>query len=300
MLPSFWSLLRQTVSEWAEDGAPRLGAALAYYSVFSLGPLLLIIIGIAGVMFGADAVKEQVVSELSKLIGPEGARAVQALLANVAIGNRSFAGTVTGFALLVFGALAVVAQLKDALNIIWDVHHVQRGGILGYVRTYTLSMAAVLGLGFLLAISFMATTAISAAGSYFSGEHRNWVLAALNVVADLGVLTLLFAMIFKWLPDTKVDWGDVWVGAAMTTFLFIVGKYLISLYLGHMGLESTFGAASSYVLILVWIYYSAQILFFGAEFTQVYARRRGSRMSGAPAVSESEALAGAPARNKMH
>jgi membrane protein len=276
MLASFWSLLRQTFYEWSEDGAPRLGAALAYYSVFSIGPLLLIAISVASLVFEGGAVQREVVNQITKLVGQQGAEAVQAILANVSIGSQSTIGTVLGIGVLLFGAVAVVVQLKDALNIIWDIEP-DGSGIWYYVRTYGLSLAAVLGLGFMLAVSLFTTTLISTAGTLWGSGLPQSVMAAINFIADLAVLTLLFALMFKLLPDTEVAWSDVWLGAAFTTFLFIGGKFAIAFYLGRQGLESTFGAASSIVLILVWIYYSAQIVFFGAEFTQVYARTHGSR-----------------------
>lgn len=276
MLTTAWSLLRQTVSEWSDDGAPRLGAALSYYSVFSIGPLLLIAIGVASLVFESGAVERGVMDQISKLIGPQGAEAVKGMMANASVGNRSLTATIIGVGVLIFGALGVVVQLKDAMNIIWDVEEQESSSIWSYIRKYGLSLAAVLGLGFLLAISLTTTTLISTAGSLWGSSVPPSVMTAINFVADLAVLTLLFAMMFKWLPDTEIAWSDVWIGAALTTVLFVAGKYAIAFYLGKQGLESTFGAASSIVLILVWIYYSAQIVFFGAEFTQVYARRRGS------------------------
>ncbi len=301
MLASAWSLLKETVSEWSEDGAPRLGAALAYYSVFSIGPLLLIAVSVASIVFQSDAVRQEVMVQIGKVVGDKGAQAVQALLNNASVGGHSTLGTIIGVGVLLFGAIAVVVQLKDALNIIWDVQDSGTSGFWGYLRKYGVSLAAVLGLGFLLAVSLITTTVISAAATWLSGllggGIPGWVFAALNFVADLAVLTLLFALMFKLLPDTDVAWKDVWIGAALTTLLFIAGKYAIAFYLGQQGLESTFGAASSIVLILVWIYYSSQIVFFGAEFTQVYARRHGSRagaadrnLASAGALSKAEAV----------
>jgi membrane protein len=276
MLASSWSLLRQTLTEWSEDGAPRLGAALAYYSVFSLGPLLLIAIGVASLVFKSGVVEEQVIGQIGGLVGDRGAEAVKAMMSNANVGNRSLIATIMGIAALLFGAIGVVVQLKDALNIIWDVDAPQSSGLWGYLRKYALSLAAVLSLGFLLAVSLLTTTVIGTIGTLWGSSVSPALLTGVNFIADLAVLTLLFAMMFKWLPDIEIAWSDVWVGAAITTALFVAGKYAIAFYLGKQGLESTFGAASSIVLILVWIYYSAQIVFFGAEFTQVYARRHGS------------------------
>lgn len=281
MFANAWSLLRQTFNEWSEDGAPRLGAALAYYSVFSIGPLLLIAIAVASLVFEAGAVEQQVLGQIRGMVGEQGAQAIQGMLANAAIGNRSIWATLIGVGLLLFAAIGVVAQLKDALNIIWDVEEPDVGGVWGYVRKYALSLAGVLGVGFLLTISLVTSAAVGAAGNYLGGALPEGAVAAVNFIANFAVLTLLFAMMFKWLPDVDVAWRDVWVGAALTAGLFTLGKFLIGLYLGTQGLETTFGAAASIVLILVWIYYSAQIVFFGAEFTQVYARRAGS-LAGAP------------------
>jgi membrane protein len=275
MLGNGWFLLRQTFSEWSEDGAPRLGAALAYYSVFSLGPILLIAIGVAALVFEASSVQDQVIAQIGGLVGQQGAEAVRTMLASASLGNRSLISTLLGVGILLFGALGVVVQLKDALNIIWDVEEPDAGGIWGYVRKYALSLAGVLGLGFLLTVSLITSAAVGGLGKYWGGFPEGLV-TVLNFAANFGVLTLLFAMMFKWLPDVDVEWRDVWLGAAVTALLFNIGKFLIALYLGKQGLESTFGAAASIVLILVWVYYSAQIVFFGAEFTQVYARRFGS------------------------
>ncbi|NJM34091.1 MAG: YihY/virulence factor BrkB family protein [Rhodomicrobium sp.] len=276
MLAATWSILRQTVYEWFEDGVPRLGAALAYYSVFSIGPLLVIAISIASVLFDTSAVQREAFAQIAKLVGEEGVRAVKALLANASIGNRTLFGTVFGIGLLLFGAIAVVVQLKDALNIIWDVEEPPADGIWSYVRKYAISFAAVLSLGFLLTVSLITTTMLSAAGNIVGGAFPDTLLTSLNFAVDLAVLTLLFAMIFKWLPDIEIAWRDVWIGAALTSLLFIAGKFAIAFYLNRQGLESTFGAASSFVLLLIWIYYSAQLVLMGAEFTQVFARRYGS------------------------
>ena len=237
MLATAWSLLRQTVSEWSEDGAPRLGAALAYYSVFSIGPLLLIAIGIASVVFDSAQVEGQVLDQVGRLVGAKGAEAVKAMVANASIGNQSLFGTLIGVALLLFGAIAVVVQLKDALNIIWDVEEAPASGIWGYVRKYVISLAAVLGFGFLLTVSLVTTAVLSAAANIWGPWVPQGTLTLVNFAVDLGVLTLLFAMMFKWLPDTEIAWRDVWIGAALTSLLFILGKFLIAFYLGRQGLE---------------------------------------------------------------
>lgn len=302
MFSEFWFLLRQTFSEWSEDGAPRLGAALAYYSVFSIGPLLLVAIGVASLVFEAGLVQQQVIGQIRNFLGDQGANAIQGMLTNIAIGGASIWSTALGFGALLFGAIGVVVQLKDALNIIWDVEEVDAGGLWGYVRKYVISLAGVLGLGFLLTVSLLMTAALGGAAKYYGASVPEGTLTAVDFVVNFGMLTLLFAMMFKFLPDTQIAWRDVWIGAALTAVLFIAGKFLIAFYLGTQGLASTFGTASSLVLILVWIYYSAQLVFLGAEFTQVYARRRGSHAvrahghrdtSGPPLPAEANASADA-------
>jgi membrane protein len=279
MFANAWWLIRQTFSEWSEDGAPRLGAALAYYSIFSLGPLLIIAIGVASLFFDGGSVQQQVMGQVKGLVGDQGAQAIEAMLASTSKGSQSIIATVIGLVVLLFGALSVVVQLKDALNIIWNVERSPVSGLWGYVRTYALSLAAILGLGFLLTISLLSSAGIAGLGPGFGSGLNEAALHAVNFAVNFLVLTLLFALMFKYLPDTDVGWRDVWIGAALTALLFNLGKFLIALYLGKQGLESTYGAASSIVLILVWIYYSAQIVFLGAEFTQVYARRFGSLRS---------------------
>jgi len=276
MLANIWSLLKQTFSEWSDDGAPRLGAALAYYSIFSLGPLLIIAIGVASLFFEAGAVQQQVMGQIKGLVGDQGGQAIEAMLAGSSKGNQPLLATVIGLLVLVFGALSVVVQLKDALNIIWDVDRTPLSGVWGYIRTYSLSLAGILGLGFLLTISMLSSAFIAAMGQNLGSGLTEGALHLVNLAVNFFVLTLLFALMFKYLPDRAIAWGDVWFGAALTALLFNLGKFLIALYLGKQGLESTYGAASSIVLLLVWIYYSAQIVFFGAEFSQVYARRFGS------------------------
>jgi membrane protein len=276
MLANLWSLLSEAFNEWLEDGAPRLGAALAYYSVFSLGPLLIIAIAVASLFYDGGAVQNQVMAQIRSLVGEHGAQAIAAMLAGSSTGNRSLIATVVGLAVLIFGALSVVVQLKDALNIIWDVDKPPLAGTWGYVRTYALSLAAVLAIGFLLTISLMSSALIAAFGQVLGSGLTETVLYGVDLALNFLLLTLLFAMMFKYLPDIEISWQDVWIGAAVTAVLFNIGRFLIGVYLGYQGMESTYGAAASVVLILVWIYYSAQIVFFGAELTEVYARNYGS------------------------
>jgi membrane protein len=289
MLANAWWLLKQTFSDWSKHGAPRLGAALAYYSIFSLGPLLIIAIGVASLFFEGGGVQQQVIGQIRSLVGDQGAQAIEAMLAGSAKGNQPLIATVIGLVALLFGALSVVVQLKDALNIIWEVDSTPQSGVWAYIRTYALSLGAILGLGFLLTISLLSSALIAGMGQSFGSGLGEAGLHAANFVVNFVVLTLLFALMFKYLPDRTIAWGDVWLGGALTALLFNLGKFLIALYLGKQGLESTYGAASSIVLLLVWIYYSAQIVFFGAEFSQVYARRFGSLSNAVPHTDGLEA-----------
>ena len=276
-LSVWWSLIREAAAGWSKHGAARLGAALAYYSIFSLGPLLLIVIATAGLVFGQDAVRGQLAAQLRGLIGLKGAEAVEAMLASAEKSEGGTLAAIVGVALLLFAAVGVVVQLKDALNTIWEVEPKPTAGLWGYVRSYVVSMAGILALGFLLLISLVLQTALSAAGSFLENAAPEVALQVVNFAISFAVVTLLFAMMFKWMPDTKIEWRDVWVGAAATALLFNAGKFAIGFYVGKQGIESTYGAAASLVVLLVWVYYTAQIVFFGAELTRVWAEHFGSR-----------------------
>jgi membrane protein len=281
-----WFLLRDTARQWSEHRTARLGAALAYYSVFSLGPLMVIAISIAGLVFGHAAVRGEVSAEIAALLGDTGAKAVESMLAAASRPFEGVIATVIGLGVLLFAALGVVVQLKDALNTVWDAEPPQGSGIWGFVRTYLVSLAAIGALGFLLLVSLVATAVLAATGKYVSAYVPEATLQLVNGAVSFAVTTVLFAMMFKWLPDTHVAWRDVWLGAAVTAVLFNVGKLLIGLYIGKQGLESVYGAAASIVVLLLWVYYSAQILLLGAEFTHVYAQHHGSRRPLAPSASD--------------
>jgi membrane protein len=274
-----WTLARQAFADWREDGAPRLGAALAYYTLFSLAPLLLAAIAIAGLAFGEEAAQGRIVGELESLIGRAGAEAVQQLVENSRRPEAGIIATIVALGTLLLGASGVFVELRSALNVIWEVK-TPAGGLGAAVRARLAAFALVVGVGFLLLVSLVVSAALSAMGRTLIGglgEPAAAILQALNTVVSLGVLTVLFAMLFKFLPDTDVAWRDVWVGAATTSLLFTVGKYLIGLYLARSTLSSTFGAAASIVILMVWVYYAGQIFFFGAELAQAYARRRAAR-----------------------
>ncbi|MBE9078512.1 YihY/virulence factor BrkB family protein [Romeria aff. gracilis LEGE 07310] len=275
-------LLREALQEWGRDKSSRLAAALAYYTVFSLAPLLVIVIAIASFFFDQAAAREQITQQIQSLIGSQGAEAVGTVLdnANRPGENTSLIASLISIVILLFGATGVFVQLQDALNTIWNVEAQPQNAAKGFIRKRILSFAMLLTIGFLLIVSLVVSTAISALSGYLSsalpGFDVLWQL--LNTVVSLGILTLLFALLFKYVPDVKIAWSDVWIGSLVTSVLFTIGKFALGAYLGNSGFGSAYGAAGSFILILAWVYYSAQILFFGAELTQVYARRYGSQI----------------------
>jgi len=272
-----WALLKETFAAWSEDKVPRLGAALAYYTTFSLAPLLLIVVGVAALVFGEEAAQGRIVEQISGLVGEKGAEAIQAMLQSASEETSSgVVAAIVGVVALLFGASGVFGELQDALNTIWGVKPKPGRAILGAIKDRFFSFAMVLAIAFLLLVSLVVTAALAAVGKFGSGLIPEAFLQALNLAVSLGVVTLLFAMIFKILPDVRIAWRDVWIGAFATAVLFTVGKSLIGLYLGKSAVGSAFGAAGSLVIVLVWIYYSAQILFLGAEITQVHARHYGT------------------------
>ena len=276
------STLKESAANWSAHKDARLGAALAYYSVFSVGPLVLVAIAVAGLAFGQDAVRGEVSAQIRGLLGETGAQALDAMLADASKPRDGMLATILGIGTLLFAATGVVVQLKDALNTVWEVEAPKGVGVWHFARTYLVSLAGVLSLGFLLLISLILTAALAAAGKYVAPYLPEGAMHVAGFALSFGVITLLFAMMFKWLPDTAVAWRDVWLGAVVTAALFEIGKMLIGLYIGKQGLELTYGAAASLVILLIWIYYSSQIVLMGAEFTRVSALKRGSR-SHAPA-----------------
>ncbi|MBK7974783.1 MAG: YihY/virulence factor BrkB family protein [Deltaproteobacteria bacterium] len=275
-----WPLLREAASEWSADKAGRLGAALAYYAVFSLGPLLLIATAVAGAVLGEKAANDELAASMRRYVGEAGATAIGGLLKGAHRPGEGLIATWIGIGSLLFAATGVVIQLKDALNTVWDVDPKELPtGAGAFVRKYIASVAMILGVGFLLLVSFILTTVVSGVVKYASGwlPLPGIVLQAIDVSLSLVVVFAVFAATFKLLPDTEVPWSDVWAGAALTAILFQVGKVAIATYIGRQAFDSTYGAAGSFLALLLWMYYSAQILFFGAELTQVYARHHGSR-----------------------
>jgi membrane protein len=276
-----WEFLGEVLSEWSEDRAPRLGAALAYYALFSLAPIL--VIAIAGLAFDRRAVERHVLDQVSGLVGVQGAEAVRAMLESAAAHpTGGLAAAVVGLAALAFGATGAFAELQDALNTIWHVKPRPGRGLPGLLRDRFLSFAMVLAIGFLLLVALMVSAALAALAPLLSAVVPADVLHAVDAVVSLGVITALFAMMFKVLPDVEVAWCDVWLGAAVTALLFVVGKVAIGFYLGRVGVASAYGAAGSLVVVLVWVYYAAQILFFGAELTAAGAAPPAARLSRSP------------------
>jgi len=278
-MKKYFNLFKQSFSEFSRDNVPRLGAALAYYTIFSLAPLLLIVIAIAGFVFGRDAAQNRIFAEMRGALGPTTAAALQTMVTNAA---KSKSGgtiaTIIGLVTLLVGASGVFGQLKDALNTIWDVKPKEGRGIMGLIKDRFLSFAMVFGIGFLLLVSLVIDAAITAMGTYARGHmHGGEALwQVLQLAFSFCVVTVLMAMIFRFLPDLKIEWRDVWLGSALTSLLFVIGKFLLGIYFAKGAVGSSFGAAGSLVIVLLWVYYSAQILLFGAEFTQVYAREHGS------------------------
>ena len=271
-----WTVVKEAAENWSDHKDSRQGAALAYYSVFSIGPLIVIAIAIAGFVFGREAVTGQVALSIKDMLGDTGAKAVQAMLVDASRPKEGLLATSLGIGALLFAAIGVVVQLKDALNIVWEIKETPGSGLWYYIRSYVLSFAGVLSVGFLLLVSLLVTTALAAMGKYAAPYIQEWVFHLISILVSFCVITLLFAMMFKWLPDATIDWYDVWLGAIITAALFEIGKSAIGFYIGKQGLESTYGAAASIVVVLIWVYYSSQIILMGAEVTHAFAKHKGS------------------------
>lgn len=270
-------LLVKSWQEFNDDQATRLGASLAYYTVLSLAPLLILLISIAGLVLGKEAAQGKLFDEITSMVGTEGGQAIQNMIAGASKPSTSIVASIIGFATLIFGASSVATELKASLNLIWD-RPASSESITGMVKERSKALGVVLGCGFVMLVSLVVTSMIAAAGTYVANllPLPEVIMTALMFVLSIAVLTGAFAILFKYLPDVDVQWRDVLIGAAFTAVLFTIGKFLIGLYLGKASFGSTYGAAGSLIIVLVWVYYSAQIFFFGAEFTQVYAGELGS------------------------
>lgn len=272
-------LFRDAFTEWNDDRATRLGAAVAYYTIFSLAPLLVVVIAVAGRVLGEKAVQGDIVGQIAGLVGQNAAEMIQTMIANAGRPRAGLIATVIGVVTLLVGTTGLFGELQDDLNIIWKIAAKPRG-ILATVRTRFIGLLIVLGIALLLLISLAVTTGVTALGHAVGTGPLAFghALPVVTFMVSLGIGTVLFAMIYKVLPDAEISWRDVWVGAAVTSLLFAAGQFLIGLYVGYSGTASAYGAAGSLVVLLLWVFYSAQILFFGAEFTQVYANRYGHQV----------------------
>ncbi len=281
------AFLREVFEQWSEDNCLSLGAALAYYTFFSMAPLLVLVIAIAGLALGQRAAEGEIVVQIEKVMGAEGARAIQGLIVRASAPAAGVTATIVSLATMLLGASGVFGQLQSSLNHIWGVKGPTTSGVLGYLRRRAISFGMILVIGFLLLVS-LALSALLQGIRELITEHvpaLGGSLETLDFTIPFVVIGVLFALIYKLLPDVRLRWGDVWLGAIVTSLLFSVGKLGIGIYLGRAGVTSVYGAAGSLVLVLLWIYYSAQILLLGAEFTEVYSRRFGSRKGLEPGVA---------------
>ena len=287
-------LAKAAVKGWIADRATSMGAALAFYSLLSLAPLLIVVIGAAGLVLGHDEAERLLMTQVSGLLGENGAKGIQTILDSVNTEREGIIATVVGAITLIMGATTVFAELKTDLDRIWKHTASKASGLWGFLRTRLLSFGLVLAVAFLLLVSLVVSAAVAAAGELFFGKFEA-ILHVLEFVMSVGLMTVLFAMMYKLLPAAKIAWRDVWVGAFITSVLFWVGKFAIGLYLGKNDVVSSFGAAGTVVLVIIWVYYSSQIFFLGAEFTHEFAKARGSRSGAAPggvAAANSDFIAG--------
>lgn len=277
-------LLSATYTKWTADHAQGLGAALAFYAVFSLAPLLLIGIAIAGAVFGQEAAQGQIIGQIQDLVGEESANAIQRMIEEARKPAAGILATVLAMVMLLLGATGVFAQLQEALNTIWSVEEKPGEGLWKILKDRFVSLLAVLGTGFLLLVSLIVSAGLSAVGTTLGYvlPVSGFLLHIINFFVSFAIVTFLFAMIYKLLPDISIQWGDVWIGAIITSLLFTIGKFVIGLYLGKSDVGIAYGAAGSLVVILIWVYYASQIFLFGAEFTAVYAHSRGSQVVSSP------------------
>jgi membrane protein len=276
-LKSLYDAGYSVVMVWINANASSMGAAVAFYTIFAIAPLFILVLALAGVIFGHEAAQGEVFQEISKLIGKNGSESVQSILVAARQPKATLLATIVGFATLFIGANSVFIQLQQALNAIWNIR-LKSSGIRRFFRYRFLSFLALLGIGFILLVSLIVSAALDAVGKWVGGIVPVHVIIwkTIDFVFSLGVITLLFAMIFKMLPDVRMAWRDVWVGSVITALLFTIGKFLLGAYLGRSSLSSAYGAVGSFVVVLLWVYYSAQILLFGAAFVRVYADRWGS------------------------
>jgi membrane protein len=291
---SMWSMIKESVSGWSDDFASSMGAAIAYYTAFSIAPLLIIVIAIAGFFFGRDAASGYLYAQLAGILGGDGAKAVEAMVQSASKPSEGIIATVIGVVLLIVGATTVFAELQNDLDRIWKAPAVKKDeGIWSMLRSRLLSFGMVVSIGFVMIVSLMVSAALSALGDWWGGAFggMTWLLQIVNFLVSLVVITVMFALMYKILPRVDISWHDVWIGAAATAILFTIGKQLVGLYVGKSSVASSFGAAGSLAVLLVWVYYSAQIFLLGAEFTWVYAHRFGSRKGQDKPATAKESVA---------
>jgi membrane protein len=272
-----WRLFKEAIQAWSNDYAPSMGAALSYYTLFSIAPLLLIVIAVAGWFFGDDAVRGELTGSLQGLMGEQGAKAIEGLLASVSEPKEGIIATVVGVFLLIIGATTVFGELQNDLDRIWRAPARETGSVWRMLRSRLLSIGMILGIAFLLMVSLVFDSVLQALGKMWGTGPLQAIAQVINFIVGFGLTTTVFAMIYKLMPRARIAWHDVWVGAAVTAILFTVGKFLIGLYIGRSAVASSFGAAGSLAVVMIWVYYSAQIFLLGAEFTWVFAHEYGSR-----------------------
>jgi membrane protein len=272
-------LFKKTFANWVDINAPRLGAALSFYTMLSVAPLMVLCISLAGLIFGAQAARGQIEAQIASVIGPQGSEVIQSLLAQTSKPSSNIAAAAIGLVTLLFGASGVFLELRDSLNLVWGVKYSTGSGFKGMLRYRFYAFALVLGIGFLLLVSLLLSAAIAAVEKFFAQivPIPGPLLHVINLLVSFVTITILFGLLYKVVPDVHIEWQDVWIGAAVTSLLFSIGKLLIGLYLGKASVGSAYGAAGSLVVFLVWVYYSAQIFLLGAEFTRMFAESRGSR-----------------------
>jgi membrane protein len=277
-LKEYWSILKDAFDGFVDDNAMRMGASLSYYTLFSLAPMLLIIISLGGIFFGREAVQGQVYEQIDGLIGSDAAKQVQGILKNAQTSGQSTWAAIVGVITLLIGATGTFAEIQDAINFIWGLKPKPKNGIIKYLMTRFLSFSLIISLGFLLLVSLAVNALLNSFSKKLEvlfSDTTTYIFWAIDLLVVWGVIALLFMVIFKVLPDGKIKWKDAFVGAGFTSLLFMIGKYAIGLYLGNSSVATTYGAAGSVVIILLWVYYSALILYFGAEFTKAYTNFYG-------------------------
>ena len=274
-------LLKDAFGGWSKHAVSRLAASLAYYAILSLAPLVVIVIGIAGLVFGADAARQALLAQVETLVGSEGARMIGTMVSHASSLRTNVVTGLLGVLTLLFGASGVFTELHESLDTVWDVRNKPGQGVWAMLRERFLSFGMILVVGFLLLISLLLSAGLAGIGGSFGHGVPAWVLQAFDFVVSVAVITILFAAIYRFLPSERLPWSDLWIGSFITSIGFVIGKFLLGVYLSRANVGSAYGAAGSLIVLLVWIYYSAQIFFLGAEFTRSYARRHGSLRSRA-------------------